>query len=70
MPLPSGGPGDAADALPMDELDDLLSEEDQLLTGEDIDEDSITLEDEDIELLAKEEAAGALARPPLGLRDQ
>ncbi len=49
--------------LPMDELDDLLSEEDQLLTGEDIDEDSITLEDEDIDILAKEEALEILRDP-------
>jgi RNA polymerase primary sigma factor len=53
------------DALPLDDLDDLLSEEDQLLTGEDIDEDSITLEDEDIELLAKEETLELLRDPRL-----
>jgi RNA polymerase primary sigma factor len=53
------------DALPLDELDDLLSDEDQLLTGEDIDEDSITLEDEDIELLAKEETLEILRDPRL-----
>jgi RNA polymerase primary sigma factor len=54
-----------SDALPMDDLDDLLSEEDQLLTGEDIDEDSISLEDEDIELLAKEETLEILRDPRL-----
>ncbi len=54
-----------SDALPVDELDDLLSEEDQLLTGEDIDEDSLTLEDEDIELLAKDEALEILRDPRL-----
>jgi RNA polymerase primary sigma factor len=52
-------------ALPLDEMDDLLSEEDQLLTGEDIDEENITLEDEDIELLAKEETLELLRDPRL-----
>ena len=53
------------DALPIDELDDLLGEEDQLLTGEDIDEDSLTLEDEDIDILAKEETLELLRDPRL-----
>ena len=56
---------EASDALPLDDLDDLLSEEDQLLTGEDIDEDSLALEDEDIELLAKEETLEILRDPRL-----
>jgi RNA polymerase primary sigma factor len=53
------------DSLPLDDLDDLLNEEDQILTGEDIDEDSITLEDEDIDLLAKEETLELLRDPRL-----
>ena len=51
--------------LSLDELDDLLSDEDQLLTGEDIDEDSLTLEDVDIELLVKEETLELLRDPRL-----
>ncbi len=53
------------DVLPLDDLDELLSEEDQLLTGEDIDEEGLALEEEDIDLLAKDEALELLRDPRL-----
>ena len=56
---------DNGDVLPLDDLDELLSEEDQLLTGEDIDEEGLALEEEDIDLLAKDEALELLRDPRL-----
>ena len=53
------------DSLPMDDLDELLTEDDQLLTGEDIDEEGLPLEDEDIDILAKDEALELLRDPRL-----
>jgi len=48
-----------------DDLEDLQRDDDRLLTGEDVDEDSLALEEEDLELLSKEETLELLRDPRL-----
>jgi len=54
-----------AESIPVEEIDDLLVNTDGLLSGEDVDEEGLSLEEDDLESLVQEETIGLLQDPRL-----
>jgi RNA polymerase primary sigma factor len=62
---PESNDADDLEVFPLDELESLLDEGDHLLSGEDVDEESLVLEEEAVEDLTKEDTLSLLQDPRL-----